>query len=405
MTRVPRGRRCVTPDPVPRPSQERTLLVLDLRRSHSQETLSCHASGLPTTILQPPTRSPTPSSGTGMTTTRKQNKPRNRLSPDHLTRPEDALAKPAMMSLPPPTVGEDESLPRRRGRLKKKGKKSGRDLSAGIEKEVKGFPEPGETQVSAFGIDSRLASARASLTMQGGEGGSVTPLEGDCGPLHTPEPSYLDYDILKQLRRELDQEVIDSEFDVKRRIALQEALRTFPADNKLQHNEEMIKLQKELRLPPENTELWLSLPRTFSRQSARFELPLDRRQLNTMTPLEYVQRHISITSHRRLLYSRVFNRHKKQIDLEDTEQENTHRTLSGKNMTVALGEMMGRPFTEEEAVWFQEIVGWKDEDWIDFRTWCGICALCERILGMSQVLLSTPIQRSRSSNRSRTGRL
>lgn len=68
---------------------------------------------------------------------------------------------------------------------------------------------------------------------------------------------------------------------MQRRIALQEALRTFPVDNKLQHNEEMIKLQKELRLPPENTALWLSLPRTFSRQSARFELPLDRRQLNS----------------------------------------------------------------------------------------------------------------------------
>lgn len=43
MTRIPHGRRCVTPDPVPVPMQERTLLVLDLRRSHSQETLSCHA--------------------------------------------------------------------------------------------------------------------------------------------------------------------------------------------------------------------------------------------------------------------------------------------------------------------------------------------------------------------------
>lgn len=42
MTRIPGGRRCVTPDPVPLPTQERTLLVLDLRRSHSQETLSCH---------------------------------------------------------------------------------------------------------------------------------------------------------------------------------------------------------------------------------------------------------------------------------------------------------------------------------------------------------------------------
>lgn len=54
-----------------------------------------------------------------------------------------------MMSLPPPTsAGEDNDLPRRRGRLRRKGKKSGRDLSAGIEKEVKGFPEPGETQVA-----------------------------------------------------------------------------------------------------------------------------------------------------------------------------------------------------------------------------------------------------------------
>lgn len=64
-------------------------------------------------------------------------------------------------------------------------------------------------------------------------------------------------------------------------MALEEAMRTFPLDNKVQQNEEMIKLQKELRLPPENTELWLSLPRTFSRQSARFELPLDRRELNS----------------------------------------------------------------------------------------------------------------------------
>lgn len=53
-----------------------------------------------------------------------------------------------MMSLPPPSASSDEEqLPRRRGRLRRKGKKSGRGLSAGIEKEVKGFPEPGETQV------------------------------------------------------------------------------------------------------------------------------------------------------------------------------------------------------------------------------------------------------------------
>lgn len=52
MTRIPRGRRCVTPDPPPvMPTQERTLLVLDLRRSHSQETLSCHAVSDPESLL------------------------------------------------------------------------------------------------------------------------------------------------------------------------------------------------------------------------------------------------------------------------------------------------------------------------------------------------------------------
>lgn len=53
-----------------------------------------------------------------------------------------------MMSIPTPsTVGEGEEMPRRRGRLRKKGKRSSRALSACIENEVKGFPEPGETQV------------------------------------------------------------------------------------------------------------------------------------------------------------------------------------------------------------------------------------------------------------------
>lgn len=58
-------------------------------------------------------------------------------------------------------------------------------------------------------------------------------------------------------------------------------MRTFPPGKKSSQNEEMLQLKRELRLPPENTELLLSLPRTFSRQSARFELPLDKRVLNS----------------------------------------------------------------------------------------------------------------------------
>lgn len=54
-------RRCVTPDPIPthilNPTRERTLLVLDLRRSHSQDTLSwCGLSFPTTTTMQPLTK-------------------------------------------------------------------------------------------------------------------------------------------------------------------------------------------------------------------------------------------------------------------------------------------------------------------------------------------------------------
>lgn len=67
-----------------------------------------------------------------------------------------------MMSLPPPSASSDEEqLPRRRGRLRRKGKKSGRGLSAGIEKEVKGFPEPGETQVNIEVIQNIPHSIKA----------------------------------------------------------------------------------------------------------------------------------------------------------------------------------------------------------------------------------------------------
>jgi len=58
-------RRCVTPDPIPthilNPARERTLLVVDLRRSHSQDTISWQGLSLPTSsTLKPLTRNTTP---------------------------------------------------------------------------------------------------------------------------------------------------------------------------------------------------------------------------------------------------------------------------------------------------------------------------------------------------------
>ena len=78
---------------------------------------------------------------------------------------------------------------------------------------------------------------------------------------------------------------------------------------------EIRELEKELKLPgkismdeadgEEANDFWLSLPRTFSYQSSRFELPLNMSVLSDMLPLDYLQRYVSVSSSRRQLYNKV----------------------------------------------------------------------------------------------------
>lgn len=41
---------------------------------------------------------------------------------------------------------------------------------------------------------------------------------------------------------------------------------------------------------------------------------------------------------------------------------------------------MGRPLGEEQYKNFEELIGWNENDKLDFKTCCGIFALCERLL-------------------------
>lgn len=42
---------------------------------------------------------------------------------------------------------------------------------------------------------------------------------------------------------------------------------------------------------------------------------------------------------------------------------------------------MGRPLTDEEARDFRNLIGWTEEMQLNFRTFAGVAAICERILG------------------------
>jgi hypothetical protein len=234
-----------------------------------------------------------------------------------------------------------------------------------------------ETQVATIGPDSHNASARPSLV----------PLSLDEAPdtidkgKNSARPSkcweidsYLDAEILKQLRRELNEEIIDNEFNHKRRKALEEAMKTIPKDKT--NCEALIRVQNELKLPPVNTDLWLSLPRIFTRSSARFELPLDSRTLESMTPLYYIQNHVSLSSPRKLLYNCIFNKFKMDSEIES----NGERKISGAEIQRALDLMMGKAMSDQQRKYFRDLIGWCDDDVMDFKTFCGVCAVCERLL-------------------------
>ncbi|XP_069701857.1 uncharacterized protein [Periplaneta americana] len=302
------------------------------------------------------------------------------------------LTVPTDVDLITDTTGDsgDEEVLKRRGKQRRRRKKSGRDGSREPEKEFQGLPEPGETQVSAIGKDSQSTSTRPSLIFGSAPGEldvtSTQQLQDSSADGHKSSnvgDSFIDVAILKQLQRELTQEIIDSEFDQKRHKALKEALNIFPK-RKTSVCEELKKLKQELRILPDSTEHLLTLPRNFTRRSSRFELPLDSRLLNTLTPMEYMKSYISISSARLQLYNIVFNRHREELDEDETK-----RLILGKHAMVALGEVMGCPLTTEQFKYIQDLIGWKDSDQLDFRTWGGLCALCERILA-PQLIFSLP---------------
>ncbi|XP_046596575.1 uncharacterized protein LOC107221273 [Neodiprion lecontei] len=352
---------CVTsPDPPAVHPRERTTLVLDLRANSQEqdiETLSWHALSL----------EPLPS-------------PRR----TEVFVPRPTLLLPlnpstSVPAAPPPTVnvsnastpkntaGEgsdsesDEPSMRRRGKRLRK-RKCRRGSTYGQQNEVRDPPEPLETQVSQVEIGLGDNSARPPVA----DGtilshSSKEPIASP--PYHIFPESFIDADILKHLGRQLDRDTVEGEFSAKRKIALEEALRVKSSESRS---------GKEVKQETGPSASSLNVPRVFSRQSSRFELPLDSRALAEMSPLDYLGRHVFVTPGRKLIFRRAFNRYFEE------DSTGTRRMLPDK-IQVGLEEVMGRSFTEDQSFKFASTVG-PVQIPVDFRTWCGICAAAERLL-------------------------
>ncbi|XP_022163033.1 uncharacterized protein LOC111028616 [Myzus persicae] len=260
---------------------------------------------------------------------------------------------------------ENKEVTWRRGKPVKPGKKnqkkSGKKKSGQHNKEFKGVQDPLETQVSTINQNSL-------------NGSIITENDAQLIEEETNEEpktsSFIDIDILKELQRELHLLDVENEFDVKKHMALQEAYKMQPILINQEVNNELEALKLKLGM---NTEVILpGLPRTFSRKNIRFELPLDRKSLKDMTPLDYLRSNTSIIGSCLVIYSRVFEKYNTNLET---------RTIHENKLISALGEVMGRQFSNQEATDLHQMIGWSSGQILTYREWCGLCGAAERLLG------------------------
>uniref|UniRef100_A0A182N9Q6 Uncharacterized protein n=1 Tax=Anopheles dirus TaxID=7168 RepID=A0A182N9Q6_9DIPT len=347
------ARRCVTPEPQTANGQERKQLILDLRRSHSQETLYWNASselspsqlhdgggggggaggGSGGWALGYGERGTGPSGAAGAEGTGGGPGAQSAVADDtgraagsggggeemklrgeSDTEPGSGRGLPQPMTCINAMDDGEEDPPRRRGKRRKKSKQLTQTISFVPNQDP-------ETQIAKIDPDSPNYSARPSLVPTGksllslaqdltppagfGAGGTQDGVDGQP----TEEDCFLDDESLGLLRRGLNIDIVEMIFERYRGRAIREAFRTATMDRLNFQTEAVRTLQRSAKqMSDVDYEKWIDLPRKYSRSSARFELPIDTRKLTRMTPIEYLHGHVVLSGDRKQLYHRIFAR-------------------------------------------------------------------------------------------------
>lgn len=179
--------------------------------------------------------------------------------------------------------------------------------------------------------------------------------------------------------------------------ALQEAFRTIPPDKIEYESEALRKFKESIDIKEVDNEKWLKMPRKYARNSARFSLPVNTYDLSTMTPFQYISKHVWISEHRKQHYRFVFK--KFLPDLTDEVQNKTNqvnmdnnieipqvkheeRTISFGDIQSALSDALGFYGTIDKINEILAILHINEIDHkvLNFRSWCGLVAFGERYL-------------------------
>lgn len=300
---------------------------------------------------------------------------------------------------------EDDEFLSRRGKLRRKKSKTNVQVIT-----FQPSNEP-ETQVAALPStedhdpDSPNLSARPSLVPESSL--TVTPMPPKSvrkiEEFYNADKSFfLDENALKTLRMGLKVEIVECVFDRYRHRTLQEVLRTISPDKMGVDSDAVRDMKESLNFMETDYEKWMHLPRRFSRSSARFELPMDLKELFKLTPLDYLSKFVFVEDDKKQLYHRIFVKYLPKDKTNREENDNDEffvragsgsktpgkddlllsRSLQDENVSEALREVLGFHATDDKIT---EIMSYLELDQledvlINFRTFSGIVAFAERLI-------------------------
>lgn len=407
-------RRCVTPEPVSsNDNNERKQIILDLRRSHSQETLCWNASSemqqdsMSSSWLQSQSIKHEIEIAGAIHKEEIEDIQELEEEGEHL--PDYDVINDSVDLIDPggscinARDDEDENeFLSRRGKLRRKKSKTNMQVIT-----FQPNNEP-ETQVAALPSeeheDSPNLSARPSLVPDTSVVATPVPSKSvrKTDDFYTADKSFfLDEDAL-QLRMGLNVEIVECVFDRYRHRTLQEVLRTISPEKMGVDSDAVEEMKATLNLPDTDYETWMHLPRKFSRSSARFEFPMDFKELAKLTPLTYLSKFVFFESDVMQLYHRIFVKYlpKDKANREENDNEEffarvnaggksgarddllSSRCLLDDALEQGLRECLGFYATDDKIV---EIMSYLElekieEPNINFRTFAGVVAFAERVI-------------------------
>lgn len=129
--------------------------------------------------------------------------------------------------------------------------------------------------------------------------------------------------------------------------------------------------EENKRLKSDGAKSWLQGPHSLSRQSCRFELPMDMRILEELSPLQYVSKFCRVSGRRKTLFRHYFTKNDRDRD----------GNVNRKELHAALRELYAQSISTEQVDAILEHLGIdKSVGVFDLDVFTAVAAFSERYL-------------------------